>query len=178
MVRADLVALIASVAIALLPGGETRKDAQQHASARLPTRGVLVVGNNLAGVKIGQSQARVQQLWGRPGRVCTTYPCVDPTWIYLYPRGEPLGAAVRFKKKKVVAVFTLGAVPGWRSTNGIAIADPASKVYDRYDKTKYTKCIGFEAISIPGDGVVTSFYLTSGVVYGFALTIPGLTVCQ
>jgi hypothetical protein len=27
-------------------------------------------------------------------------------------------------------------------------------------------------------GVVTSFYLTSGVVYGFALTVPGLTVCQ
>jgi hypothetical protein len=25
---------------------------------------------------------------------------------------------------------------------------------------------------------VTSFYLTSGVIYGFALTIPNLTVCQ
>jgi hypothetical protein len=178
MVRADLIGIVASIAIALLPNSETRKDAQQHSTARLPTRGVLVVGKNLAGVEVGQTQARVRRQWGPPGRVCTTYPCTDPTWIYLYPRGEPLGAAVRFRKKKVVAVFTLGAVPGWRSTNGITIAEPASEVYKRYPKPKYTKCIGFEALSIPGNGVVTSFYLTSGVVYGFALTVPGLTVCQ
>jgi hypothetical protein len=173
-----LLALIASAVIALLPQGGDRSDVAQPASGRLPVRGVLVVGNNLAGVKVGHSQARVRALWGKPPRVCTTYPCSDPTWIYLYPRGEPLGAAVRFRNKKVVAVFTLGAVPGWKSSNGVTIADPASKVYDLYDKPKYTKCVGFEALSVPGKGVVTSFYLTSGVVYGFALTIPGLTVCQ
>jgi hypothetical protein len=178
MVRPDVLALIAMIAVALLPHGAAREQTSQHATARLPTRGVLVVGNNLAGVKLGQPQTRVRALWGPPTRTCTTYPCSDPTWIYLYPRGEPLGAAVRFRNKRVVAVFTLGAVPGWKSSEGITIADPASKVYERYPNPKYTKCVGFEALSVPRSGVVTSFYLTSGVIYGFALTIPDLTVCQ
>jgi hypothetical protein len=178
MVRRDVLAVLAAIAIGLFTQGTARDETSQLPTGRLPTQGVLVVGNNLAGVKLGQPQARVRSGWGKPTRVCTTFPCSDPTWIYLYPRGEPLGAAVRFKDKKVVAVFTLGATPGWESSDGIAIGDPASKIYDRYPKPKYTKCIGFEALSIPRPGVVTSFYLTSGVVYGFALTVPGLTVCQ
>ena len=85
---------------------------------------------------------------------------------------------MRFKNNKAVAVFTLGATPGWKSTEGIKIADPASKVYDFYGNPKYTKCIGYEALSLTRHGVTTSFYLTSGVVYGFAITSPGVPVCQ
>jgi len=173
-----MVAFIASLAIALVSHGPAAQAQPQHASGRLPTRGVLVVGQSLGGVRLGQPQTRVKQLWGGGYRPCTTYPCVDPTWLYFYHAGEPLGAGVRFRNKKVVAVFTLGAVPGWKSAEGIAIADPASKIYEKYGNPKYSKCIGFEALSVNQNGVVTSFYLTSGVVYGFALTVPGLTVCQ
>ena len=82
--------------------------------------------------------------------------------MYFYPSGEPVGAAVRFRNNKAVAVFTLGAVPGWKTTEGIKIADPASKVYDFYGNPKYTKCIGYEALSLTRSGVTTSFYLTDG----------------
>ena len=120
----------------------------------------------------------MKQLWGGGYRPCNAYPCVEPTWLYFYHSGEPLGAAVRFRNNKVVAVFTLGAVPGWKSNVGVAIADPASKIYDKYGNPKYTKCIGFEALSVNQNGIVTSFYLTSGVVYGFAITGPGTSICQ
>jgi hypothetical protein len=122
----------------------------------------------------------VRSLWGNAFKPCPKNFCDDPTWIYLYPRGEPLGAGVRFRKDKVVAVFTLGATSGWHTEQGVTIADPASRVYDLYGNPRYTKCIGFEALSIgPARGpVITSFYLTSGVVYGFALTAPGVSVCQ
>ena len=176
-----MVALVASLALAFLPqGAATHANAAgaQQSAGRLPTRGVLVVGQSLAGVRLGQTQTRVRQVLGGNYRSCTTAPCSDPTWLYMYGTGEPLGAAVRFRNKKVVAVFTLGAVPGWKSSNGITVADPASKVYDLYANPKYTKCVGFEALSVRNNNVVTSFYLTSGVIYGFALTIPGLTVCQ
>jgi hypothetical protein len=178
MVTRPVVAFVASVALALLPHGSAAQAQPQQAAGRLPTRGVLVVGQSLAGIRLGQTQVRVKQLWGGGYRPCTTYPCVDPTWLYFYHSGEPLGAAVRFRKGKVVAVFTLGAVPGWKSRQGIAIADPSSKIYDSYGNPRYTKCIGFEALSVTQNGVVTSFYLTSGVVYGFALTTPGMSVCQ
>jgi hypothetical protein len=173
-----VIAFVASVALALLSHGSAAPAQQEQSAGRLPTRGVLIIGQSLAGVRLGQTQARVKQLWGGGYRPCTTYPCADPTWLYFYHSGEPLGAAVRFRKKKVVAVFTLGAVPGWKSREGITIADPASKVYERFGNPKYSKCIGFEALSVTQNGVVTSFYLTSGVIYGFALTIPGLDVCQ
>jgi len=173
-----VLSLVLSLAVALVPHGTAAHSTQQHATGKLPTRGVLVVSKSLGGVSLGQTQARVKALWGGRYQLCEKSPCSDPTWLYFYPSGEPVGAAVRFRKNKAVAVFTLGATPGWKSVEGLKIADPASKVYELYGNPKYSKCIGFEALSMQRNGVVTSFYLTSGVIYGFALTIPGLTVCQ
>ena len=174
-----MLAVVLSIAVALVPQGSTREAAPQRTAAKLPTKGVLVVGKSLAGVRLGYTEEKVRAVWGGAYKPCPQNFCKDPTWVYLYPRGEPLGAGVRFRNKKVIAVFTLGATAGWRSEQGVTIADPASRVYDLYGNPRYSKCIGFEALSIGGgNGVVTSFYLTSGVVYGFALTVPGLTPCQ
>ena len=84
--------------------------------------------------------------WGSRYVNCTKSPCSDPTWLYFYPSGEPVGAGVRFKNNKAVAIFTLGATPGWKSTEGIKVADPINKLYDFYGTPKYTKCIGYEAL--------------------------------
>jgi hypothetical protein len=144
----------------------------------LPSRGVLIPGKSLGGISLGTTQTQVKTRWGARYQECEKSFCKDPTWLYFYASGEPLGAATRFRKNKVVAVFTLGATTGWRTSNGLKIADPASRVYELYGSPRYTKCIGYEALSVTQGKVVTSFYLTSGVIYGFALTIPGLTVCQ
>jgi hypothetical protein len=194
-----VLSVVLSLAVALVPHGsaahssnaaeaadatrtatatQAARSLEQRATGNLPTRGILVVGKSLAGVRLGQTQAKVKKLWGGNYILCVKAPCKDPTWLYFYHSGEPLGAAVRFRNKRVIAVFTLGAVPGWKSADGVKIADPASKVYDLYGNPTYSKCIGFESLSVPRKGSVTSFYLTSGVIYGFALTIPKLTVCQ
>ena len=173
-----VLAIVLSLAVALAPHGAAAPKAQDRASGALPTRGVLVVGKSLAGVPLGATQTMVKTRWGSRYVNCIKSPCDDPTWMYFYPSGEPVGAAVRFRNNKAVAVFTLGAVPGWKSTEGIKIADPASKVYDFYGSPKYTKCVGYEALSLTRGGVTTSFYLTSGVVYGFAITAAGVPVCQ
>ena len=173
-----MLALILSFAVALVPHGTAAPSTLDRASGNLPARGVLVVGKSLAGVSLGASQATVKARWGGGYTTCATSECADPTWMWFYPRGDRVGAGVRFRNNKAVAVFTLGATFGWKSAEGIKIADPASKVFELYGAPRSTKCIGFEALSVTQGGVVTSFYLTSGVVYGFALTIPGLTVCQ
>jgi hypothetical protein len=40
--------------------------------------------------------------------------CADPVWLYESVRGKPFGLAVRFRHGRVVAVFRLGFVSGWR----------------------------------------------------------------
>ena len=179
MLRVPALLVVVVLCLAVAGSGTAATSVQDRSAGFLPTRGKLIVGKSLAGVKLGMTQTQVKNILGGRYKLCDQKAaCPDPTWLYFYPTGEPLGAGVRFRGNKVIAIFTLGAVPGWKSGEGVTIADPASKVYEVYGSPKYSKCIGFEALSLAQPGVVTSFYLTSGVVYGFALTAPKLTVCQ
>ena len=90
-----------------------------HAAA-LPRTGVLVHGESLAGVELGDSEADVRALWGRHFTVCSG--CDGTTWFYIYPTGDPFGAGVRFRDGHVTAVFTLGAPHGGATTKGCASA--------------------------------------------------------
>jgi hypothetical protein len=100
-------------------------------------------------------------------------------WFFQYTRGEPLGIAVKFHNGKTVAVFTLGALTGWKTNAGLKMYDPVSTIYTIYPAAAiYTKCIGFEALSMRTAKSTSSFYTASGVVYGFALTAATEKVCQ
>jgi len=165
-----MVAIVLSLALALLPHSGS------HASGRFPTRGIITPGTNFAGIKIGDTQARVKTVWGGNYTTCTY--CDDVTWLYEYPFGEPLGAAVRYKKGKVVAIFNLGSPAGWRTTQGLVMGDPISNIYSIVPSTSTVRCIGFDAIVTKTGKTVTAYYSAAGVIYGFAIIVPGLTVCQ
>jgi hypothetical protein len=155
---------------------------QTHATAgHLPTRGVFVPGVSLVGVKLGMSQTQVKTVLGGNYSQCTvavTLLCKEPAWLFTYTRGEPLGVAVKFHNLKVSAVFTLGAIAGWKTSDGLKMGDPAASIYNFYQTPIYTRCVGFEALSMRKGTVTTSFYTSSGIVYGFALTTPPEGVCQ
>ena len=174
--RLTVVALLSVFALAAAPVGVARSAGQ------LPTRGVFVPGVSLAGVQLGFTQARVKAALGPNYRPCTTEMsaslCREPLWLYEYQRGEPLGVAVRFHNAKVSAVFTLGAIQGWKTREGLKMYDPVSNIYSLYETPIYTKCIGFEAFSMRKGTITSSIYTASGVVYGFALTARGEAICQ
>ena len=115
-------------------------------------------------------------LWGHNYVTCKY--CTDTTWLYEYQSGEPLGAAVRFQKNKVVAVFSLGSPAGWKTNKGLYMGDPIANVYTFYPRTGTTRCIGFDAITTKTGKSVTAFYSSAGVIYGFAMVTPTMTVCQ
>jgi hypothetical protein len=167
-----MVAFVLSAALALFA------QTGSHAAARghLPVRGIVIPGVSLAGVKVGDTEQRVKKLWGDNFVVCKY--CTDPTWLYEYQTGEPLGAAARFQRGKVVAVFSLGSPAGWRTNKGLYIGDPIQNAYTFFPRTGTTRCIGFDAITIKQGNVVTAIYSSAGVVYGFALVTPAMTVCQ
>jgi hypothetical protein len=177
-VLATLVALLLSLALVATPHAHAQSS---HAAGQLPTRGVFKPGVSLAGVKLGDSMTRVKTVLGTNYTLCTVANsklCREPVWLYEYTRGEPLGVATKFHKGKVTAIFTLGAIAGWKTAEGLKMGDPVSNIYNLYETPVYTKCIGFEALSMKKGTVTTSFYTASGVVYGFALTAPTEAICQ
>jgi len=172
--RIAVVVLV--LAVAVVPqamAGSTKADGQF-----LPARGILHPGKSLAGVKLGDSMERVRQLWGQNYRVCQGRQCPYPTWYFIYPEGEPLGASVRFKQGKVVTIFTLGSPSGWRTADGLIIGEQIDRVSQLYGKLRTNVCIGYGAMTMRSNGSVTSIYTTGQVVYGFALSRPNEPVCN
>ena len=186
-----MVAFVLSIAVALVSQHATRpappalsaqravataEAATARSSSHFPVRGIVVPGVSFAGLKLGQTEQQVAALWGKNYTLCTF--CADATWLYVYPGGEPLGAGVRFKQNKVIAVFSLGSPAGWRTDKGLFMGDPISNVYSYFGTTGTTRCIGFDALTVRLGNSVTAFYSAAGVIYGFAIVAQSLSVCQ
>ncbi len=168
-----MVAFVFSLALALVSHTGHH---QARSAAHFPVRGVVVPGVAFAGIKLGDTQQQVRAAWGRDYTRCGY--CKDETWLYVYRGAEPLGAAVRFQKQRLVAVFSLGSPAGWKTDKGLYMGDPIENVYQYYSTTGTTRCVGFDAITAKTGKSVTAFYSAAGVIYGFAMVIPGMTVCQ
>ena len=170
---AVVVLVLAAVLVPQAIAASAKADAQF-----LPTRGILHPGKSLAGVKLGDTMERVRQVWGDNYRVCQGRQCPYPTWYFIYPKGEPLGASVRFKKGKVVTIFTLGSPTGWRTAEGLIIGEQVDRISQLYGKLRTNMCIGYGALTMRTDNTVTSIYTTGQVVYGFALSRHNEPVCN
>ena len=144
-------------------------------TAGFPSKGKVVPGKTIGGVGLTDTTTTVQHKWGRNYKVCSY--CKKLTWFYVYPTGEPLGAAVKFEKGKVVSVFTLGSPAGW-GVKGAMMGDPVSNVYNLYGTVNDKNCIGYDALTVRIGNSVTSFYSAAGVIYGYALTSATQTPCQ
>ena len=144
-------------------------------TAGFPAKGKIVPGKTIGGVGLTDTTTSVQHKWGKATKVCSY--CKKLTWFYMYPTGEPLGAAVKFEQGKVVSVFTLGSPAGW-GVKGVMMGDPASNVYNLFGNTGSASCIGYDALTVRIGSGTMSFYTTGGTIYGFALTGPTESVCQ
>jgi hypothetical protein len=164
------VVLVACTGTAL---GETNRH-----EALFPSRGVLVGGVSLAGVRLGDSPAAVELAWGTNHTSCSG--CRLRTWFFIYP-DRPVGAAVTFDRGgRAVAVFTLGQPLGWRTQKGLWVGAEIHSLTAKYDapSMEFRECVGYLALSTRDGDVVTSIYTQAESVYGFALTSRGQPVCQ
>jgi hypothetical protein len=159
---------------AFAPAPSVRVSVAHRSQAGIfPVTGVLVPGQSLGGIRLGDSGGKVLTLWGRD---FTMLPGQPMTWLYMSPTGDPYGAGVSFREGKVTAIFTLGGITGWHRSDGLRVGQLFSKFNDLNGRT--TACVGYGAISSHAPDAVTSILMQGQSVYGFALTRPSEPVCH
>jgi hypothetical protein len=163
----------AYVAGAFTPAQQVRVSVARTPAGIFPVKGVLVPGQSLGGIRLGDTGGKVLALWGRNFSMLPGQPM---TWLYMSPTGDPYGAGVSFREGKVTAIFTLGGITGWRRSDGLRVGQIFSKFNDPNGRT--TACVGYGAISSHAADAVTSILMQGQSVYGFALTRPSEPVCH
>ena len=142
----------------------------------LPQAGVLAPGRSLGGVRLGETRAAVVARWGNSFGVCRG--CERPTLYWNYTRFDPQGAGATFRRGRVVAVVTLWAPSGWRTTKGLLVNDNEARVTELYGALPRVGCEGYEALTLRSRGAVTAIYVRLGTVWGFGLMRPQVPVCR
>ena len=147
------------------------------AHAGPPPAGVLVPGQRLGGLELGATKARVERTWGRAYGVCPR--CERQTWYFNLYAFQPRGAAVEFRRERVVAIFTVYQPLGWRTRDGLGLGDPAGSVSTRHPGVRRTDCPGgYYALVLQGGTTTTAFYVLGERVWAFGLQRPDVPVCR
>ncbi|MGZ4389739.1 MAG: hypothetical protein ACXVZL_10195 [Gaiellaceae bacterium] len=146
------------------------------AAAAPPRAGILVPGKSLGGVALRAPVNAVLRAWGPSFGICRN--CARPTWYFNYDAFQPQGAGVEFRDARVAALFTLWSPPGWRTSSGVEIGDPAAEVTTLLGPLDRTDCRGYYALVLPQGGAVTTIYVVDDAVWGFGLSLPGIPPCR
>ena len=145
------------------------------AAAAPPKSGLFVPGESLGGVRLGMTQKDVLKAWGDGHGVCKD--CDEPTWYFNYQPFQPQGTGVIFEKGRVAQAFTVWRPTGWKTPEGLALADDASDIARIYGSLDKRECAGYEALLLPGKKVTSAFYVFRDKVWGFGLIGPDGSPC-
>jgi hypothetical protein len=145
-------------------------------AAALPLHGTVVPGRSLGGIRLGDPPSRVTTLWGRRFGVCSG--CLETTWYFNYVRYAPQGLGVEFRRKRVVALFTLWSPTGWHTAARLTTGDPAARVSSLYGPLPSVACNGYTAFLLRRASAVTAFYVVREKVWGFGVSRPSVAPCR
>jgi hypothetical protein len=143
----------------------------------LPQSGVLAVGKSLGGVQLGMTPSQVEHTWGTNHSRCRG--CTRETWYFTYRKFHPRGAAVRFRRGRVDAVWTLWEPLGWRTRDGkLVVGGNALEVNAVYGALVSIPCGSYRALILTRGEVTTAFYVYGAQLWGFGLGRPGDSPCR
>jgi hypothetical protein len=146
------------------------------AVAAPPGAGVLVPGQSLGGIRLGETKPAVEASWGRAYGVCRG--CERETWYFNYYAFQPRGAAVEWRQGRAIAVFTIYQPLGWRTAKGLSLGDPVQRLTALYGPLPRVDCKGYSAFTIRGRRVTTTFYVLRDRLWAFGLSRPGVPLCR
>jgi hypothetical protein len=162
MSRALLVAAVIAVCLS----------ATATATAALPQPGTLVPGTSLAGIRLGEPAAGVQQTLGHKYGLCQG--CAVKTWYFNYRPFDEHGLGIEFMHGRVSAIYTLWQPPGWHSQQGLQLGAVQAQVTQLAGTLIPVQCTGgYEALVTDARTVRTAYYIVDGKLWGFGL-MPAL----
>ena len=142
----------------------------------LPARGVFVPGESLSGVRLGDTRSEVLDLWGSRHGICRD--CRRVTWYFNLKPFDPQGAAVVFRRGRVVRAFTVWRPRGWRTDEGLELGAPSGALAKAYPGLASRSCDRYTAFLRPGNVRTKSvFYVYRGRLWAFGLMRPQLSPC-
>ena len=144
-------------------------------SLLLPQHGVLLPSRSLGGVQLGMTRPQVQHVWGRTFGRCRN--CKRETWYFNYEKFHAEGAAVRFRRGRVDAVWTLWKPPGWR-VGKLELGVPSAALTKRWGALVTVPCGSYQARIVTRARVMTVFYIYGNQLWGFGLSRPGGSPCH
>lgn len=141
----------------------------------LPKGGELVPWQSLGGVRLGMTPAQVRHTWGTRFGRCRS--CPQETWYFNYEPFHAEGAAVRFRKGRVDAAWTLWKPPGWH-LGSFQLGAPASSLTGRWGALVTVPCGYYEARIASRRGATTVLYVYGDELWGFGLSRQNASVCH
>jgi hypothetical protein len=145
-------------------------------AAALPLHGTVVPGTSFGGLRLGDTTQRVVATWGTKFAVCRG--CRSTTWYYNYAPYEPQGAAVEFRRRRVIGLYTLWSPTGWHTPEGVRTGDPAGHITAVYGPLTQLDCGTYQAFQLPRSRAQTAFYVFGEKVWGLGLSRRSVPVCR
>ncbi|MEP6911060.1 MAG: hypothetical protein ABI896_11610 [Actinomycetota bacterium] len=146
------------------------------ADAAPPRSGIVVPGRTFGGLALGSTGTEVRSTWGNRFGVCRD--CRAPTWYFNLRPFEPQGTGVSLRRGRVVALFTEWSPPGWHTSRGLRIGDPAARIAGLYGPMLRVECGTYAVMSLRRGRTTTSFYVVDEQVWGFGLSRPSEPACR
>jgi hypothetical protein len=146
------------------------------AAAGLPKAGVLVPGQSLGGIRLGESPRAVRAALGTFYGTCRG--CPRRTWYFTYAPLDKHGLAVEFTGGEVSGLYTLWRPPGWHAPHRLGFGSSVLAVHRLTGASRTVVCRGYEALVRDSAQARTAYYLLNGRLWGFGLFRRGESPCR
>jgi hypothetical protein len=146
------------------------------AAAGLPKAGVLVPGQSLGGIRLGESPRAVRAELGTFYGTCRG--CSRRTWYFTYSPFDKQGLAVEFTGGQVSGLYTLWRPAGWHAPHKLRFGSSALAVHRLTGASRTVVCRGYEALVRNTAQASTAYYLLSGRLWGFGLFRRDASPCR
>src|SRR5262249_13489182 len=146
------------------------------AAGGLPKAGVLVPGQSLGGIRLGEAPRAVPAALGAVYGTCSG--CPRRTWYFTYAPFDKHGLAVEFTGGRVSGLYTLWRPAGWHAPHNLRFGSSALAVHRRAGASRTVVCLGYEALVRDSTEASTAYYLVNGRLWGFGLFRGDASPCR
>jgi len=142
----------------------------------LPKAGMLVPGQSLGGVRLGETAAQTRAALG--GFYGRCHGCDGTTWYFTYGKWTRTGLAVELQNGRVAALFTLWKPPGWHTAGGLRLGAVEAQVTSLAGPVVPVACAGYTVLVRDAHGTRTAYYVVNGELWGFGLMRARANPCR